>query len=205
MAKYLIKNYDESKSDFETLNNNDKFPSIANFYLGNIAIIDKDRELAIKYWLKADEYKNENAKLKLDLFHTYTGNYLLKKDLITKKLTDFYSLFFNGAKYIGGLAEIDKNENVSKLKTKLIICENGLKIELWKNHRTYYIGIAYYEIENINYRDTQKLFELHLVDKKVLTFSYDQTKDYSNGLKKLCDGYKQSTGKTPDAASLWKD
>lgn len=205
LANYQIKNYDNAKSDFETLIKNEKFPSISNFYLGNLSIMNRDRELAIKYWIKADEHKNENAKIKLDLFHTYTGNYLLDKSQIVRKLTDNYVFYFGDGKYNGGIAEVDKIENLSNFKTELNGYENGLKIELRKTFKAYHICIAYYEIDNIVYKETENLFELHLADKNILTFSYDQTKDYNKGLKSLCNMFKRETGKTPDASSSWKE
>lgn len=71
--------------------------------------------------------------------------------------------------------------------------------------RTTHIAIAYYEIENINFNETEKIFELHLTDKDFLIFIYDQTKDYNKGLNNLCNRFKITTSKTPVASKSWKD
>lgn len=57
-----MKNYDKAKSDFENLIRNDKFPYIANLYMGNFAIIDKQKELAIKFRLQTDKKKTKSQK-----------------------------------------------------------------------------------------------------------------------------------------------
>lgn len=67
-ANYKIENYQIAKVDFETLLKNDKYHSEANFYLGNMAMKDGNRELAISFWEKAVEYNNEDAKVELARF-----------------------------------------------------------------------------------------------------------------------------------------
>lgn len=205
LSYYQMKNYGNAKSDFENLIKNEKFVSIANLYLGNLAILDKKIELAVSFWLKADELKNENAKVKLDLYQTYTGHYLLDKSNVAKKLTKNYSVNFGEGKYIGGLTEIDNVEKLSNLITELKGYDNGLEIELRKTFKTYHICIAYYEIDDIIFKDAEKEFELHLADGKVFQFQYDHTKDYNNGLKNLCNKFKQATGKTTNAEILLKE
>lgn len=208
IANYHMKNYEKSKSDFEILLKNEKFLSDTYYYLGNIANINKDRELAVSYWLKADELKNENAKIKLDNFHTYTGNYLLDSSQVMKKIKDNSSseyTYLGGVKYLGGLLQIDQIEKSNSLKTLINIYTLGLDIELKRTFKTYHLAISYYEIDNIIYKVEEKLFELHLVDNNILTFSYDHTKDiynelsYNNDvLKQLFDKFKAETGKTVD-------
>ena len=208
LAHYNSKNYQKAKADFETLIHNEKFLSLANFYLGNLAIMDRNRELAVSFWLKADEHKSENAKIKLDHFHTYTGIYLLDSSQATRKVNSNSSIefiYFGDGKYQGGLPEIDQVEKPGSLKTQINGHDLGLDIELKRTFKTVHLAISYYEIDNIVYRVPDKIFELHLTDKNILAFSYDQTKDYNKGLKMLCNRFKQATGKTPDAASSWKD
>lgn len=208
LSNYNIKNYQKAKADFETLNKNEKFPSISNFHLGNLAIMDRDRELAVSFWLKADEHKNENAKIKLDHFHSFTGNYLIDSSQAMRKVkSNSTGPFINFAdgKYQGGLPQIDQILKPGSLKTQINGYDIGLDIELKKNFKTYHLAISYYEIYNIVYREADKKFELHLTDNNILTFSYDKTKDSNEGLKNLCNRFKQATDKTPDAASSWKD
>lgn len=100
----------------------------------------------------------------------------------------------------------DQIEKSGSLKTTHIKgYDLGLDIELKKGLNTYHIAISYYEMDNIVYKQSDNLFELHLTDKNILTFSYNQSKDYDNSLEKLCKRFKQATGKKPDAASSWKD
>jgi tetratricopeptide (TPR) repeat protein len=208
LAYFQMKNYHQAKLDFETLIKNDKFTSFAYFYLGNLAIIDFDRELAIKYWLKADELKNENAKIKLDQFHTFTGNYLLDRSQVIRKVINNPTsefIYFGNKKYLGGLPQIDQIEKPGSLKTLINCYDLGLEIELRHTFKTYYLGISYYEIENIIFKKDDNLIELFLTDENILRFRYDQTKDHYNGLKRFCDKFKQSTGKTPEASSFFKD
>ena len=205
LSLYRIKNFDEAKLDFETLIKNDKFSSFANLYLGNLASVSKDRELAITFWQKASEQKNESAKIMLDLFNTFTGIYVLDNSQIEKKLTSNLVLYFNDGKYLGGIDQIDKNETLSNFITEIKCYKNGIKIMLWKKSKEYNICIAYYEIDNIHYKEFENLFELYLKDGTILSFSYDQTKDYNKGLKFLCNHFKLATGKNPSASNAWND
>lgn len=205
LSQFRMKNFDAAKLDFETLIKNDKFSSFANLYLGNIASVNKDRELAITYYQKASDLKNESAKIMLDLFQTYTGNYVLENSQIEKKLTNDLVLNFNDGKYLGGIDQIDQNETLSNFITDIKCYKNGIKIMLWKKSKEYNICIAYYEIDNILYKEFENLFELHLIDRTILSFSYDQTKDYNNGLKFFCNHFKIATGKNPSASTAWND
>ncbi len=170
--------------------------------------MDRNRELAVSFWLKADEHKNENAKIKLDFFHTFTGNYLLDNSQVMRKVnsnSNSQFIYFTNGKYQEGLPQIDQIEKPGSLKTQINGYDLGLHIELRRTFKTFHLGIAYYEIDNIVFKEANKEFELHLTDKNILVFSYDQTKDSNKGLKNLCNKFKQATGKSPDAASSWKD
>ena len=209
LANYYIKNYHKAKGDFEMLVKNEKFLSVAYFYLGNLAILDKNRELAVSLWMNAYEHKNEDAKIKLDQFHTFIGQYLLDKTQTTKKVNSNSSsqfIYLDEVKYQGGLPQIDKIEKPGSLKTLINGYDLGLDVELKRTFKTYHLAISFYEIDNIIYKLEDKIFELHLSDNNILSFRYDHTKDnYSNGLKKICGNFKEATGKTADASTTWKD
>jgi tetratricopeptide (TPR) repeat protein len=204
LVHYKTTNYQKSKIDFETLVQNEKFPSVAYFYLGNLAIIDKNRDLAVSYWLKADENKNEKAQIKLDQFHTYMGKYLLDNSQVLKKidnsLSDIFICFRDG-KYKGGLPQLDQIQKPDSLKTQMNGYNLGLIIELKRTFKTFYLAISYYEIDDIIYQESNKMFELHLFDKNILKFSYDQTKDFNQGLENMCKKFELVTGKRPEASS----
>ncbi len=208
IAYYNQNNYEKAKTDFETLLKNEKFASITNYYLGNIAIHNKNRELAVSYWLKADDLNNESAKIKLDFFNTFTGNYLLDTFQIMRKVSNNSSvqmIYFGAIKYHGGLSQIDQNEPLNSLQAQITIYELGLHIEITRTFKTIHVGIAYYEIKNIVFIEETKKFELILVDNNILNFSYDQTKDYNKGLKKICYNFKSATGHTPNASASWSE
>ena len=213
LTNYKLKNYEKSKQDFETLFKNEKHLSTACYHLGNFAIMDKNIELAVSYWLKAYELKNENAKKKLDLFHTYTRNYLLNNMQVISKINGSicggYIYRIIEVKYQGGLHQIDKIEKIRLFSIKFYGYDNGIHVEfkeqtdvaLGYNFKTYHLGIAYYEIDNIVFMKTDKKLELHLSDKNILTFVCDHTKaDNYDGIRKLCNYFMKSTDKTPDAS-----
>ena len=196
-ANYEIKNYKESKLDFETLLENEKFLPAIYFYIGNFAIMDKDRELAVSYWLKARKLGHEGAQIKLDLYHTFTGNYLLTDAQAFNKTSikswDFLSHF---AKYQGGLPQID--QIIGKklpINVDMRICDNGIDVTLKKRH----LGIAYYEIDKIVFRKMEKKIELHLLDGYVLTFDcyYNGHADNNLMLGRLYKNFEEATGKKP--------
>jgi len=205
LANYQLKHYDKARTDFETLIQKEQFPAIVNYYLGNIEILDYHREKAIEFWLKAKDNKSEKAQTQLDLFHTFTGEYLLDSSQTAKKLGTNSYLYFQDGKYIGGLHQLDQTEKISSLKSQLRGYDNGLEIELKKTFKTYKIAIAFYEIDDIVFNVPEKTFEVRLSDNNSLTIGYDQTKDYSNGLKIVCNKFKKATGKTASAASMWTE
>jgi len=202
LANFRMKNYGNSKTDFETLIKNEKFLSDANLYLGKLAIIEKNRELAVSYWLKSDKLENEAAKKYLGFFYSYSGKYLLDKRHVMKKV-NFGSEVIQSmkGKYQGGLHQIDQIEKPGFLKTQIIIYGNGLYIKLKRIFKEFHLGIAYYEIDSIVFKEADNKLELHLADKIILTFSYDQTKDDYKSLKLLFKMFKEATGMTLDAAS----
>jgi hypothetical protein len=207
ISNYNLKNYTNAKSDFEFLIIEDMFHSDANYYLGNIALIDKNKELAISYWLKSNELNNENAKIKLDQFYTYNGKYLLKNSQIMKKLNINYNndnIYIELGNYKGGLHEIDQKEKPDTLKTSIIGYKLGLEIKLNKILNKYSLAISYFEINDIIYKTENNLLEIHLIDDKILSFNYDSRKDYKNGLRSICLTFKNLTGLTPDAIYIKK-
>jgi len=207
LANYELKDFEKSKQDFEILSKNEKYLSTAYYYLGNIAIVGKDRELAVSHWLKAAEQNNENAKRKLDLFHTFSYNYLLSNAQVNKKInrssTEGYIFTIIDIKYQSGLSQIDHIEKINSLSVNIYGCTNGIHIELKKIIKKYHLGIAYYEIDNIVFNEKDEKLELHLSDKNILAFYGKKFYAY-NSLKKLCENFERETGKTPDAASIEK-
>jgi tetratricopeptide (TPR) repeat protein len=208
LAHYQMKNYDNAKSDFKNLIKSQNFHSIANFILGDIELNNFNRELAIEYWLEATKYDNADAKIKLDMYHNFTHKYLINNNQIQKKLGLKFDppIFEYGVtKYEEGLPILDNDLKQKSKKVQINNYKNGIDLEFREIFKLTHIAIAFYEIDNIVYKEMDKLFELHLTDKNILTLNYDQSKDNSNGLKKLCNKFKQETGKTPDASSSWKD
>lgn len=204
LAYYKLKHYAKAKSDFETLNEKKLFSAIVNYYLGNIELLNYQRETAIKFWIKAKDSKSENAQAQLDLFHTFTGKYLLDSSQTEKKLgtnSNVECLYFQDGKYLRGIQQIDQTEKIKNLKSELRGYDNGLEIELRKHFKTYHIAIAFYEIDDIIFKGPEKIFEVRLSDNNSLTISYDVSKDYSNGLKILCNKFNKATGKKASAAS----
>lgn len=207
LANYNLKNYINAKSDFESLIKEEMYLSDANYYLGNLALIDRNKELAISYWLKSNELDNKNAKNKLDQFYTYNGKYVLKNSEIIKKLNIIHSednIYIELGNYKGGLNEIDEKEKPGTLKTSIIGYKLGLEIKLNKILNQYILAISYFEISNIIYKTENNLLEIHLIDDKILSFNYDSRKDYKNGLRSICLTFKNLTGLTPDAIYIKK-
>lgn len=208
LANYHIKNYQKAKADFEILMQSEKFLSIANFYLGNIALNNFNRGKAIEYWLEAKKHSNADADKKLDMYHNFTHKYLIGSNHMQSKLglkneTPFIE--YGITKYEGGLQIVDNKLKLKGKKVQINSFKNGLDIEYRKTWKAVHLAIAYYEIDNIVYKETEKIFELHLTDKNMLTFSYDQTKDYNKGLKKLCNRFNVTTGNSQDASVSWED
>lgn len=199
LANYQLMKIDNAKDDFETLLNAKSFLSEVYYYLGNIAIQNYNREKAVTFWQKAIEHKNEKAQVQLDLYNTFTEKYLLDNSQITQKLASYCNIVLPKSKYIEGLDEIDLSEKLNKLKTELKLYENGIEIKLRKTFKSYHIAIAYYEIDNIIYNDSDKKLELLLVDKNILRFEYNQKYEYNNSLEKFCIRYMVKTGKEPKA------
>jgi len=197
----LLKNYPKAKLDFTFLIEKGKFLSEANYHLGNLAIIEFNRELSISYWTKAKEQNNDDAKVKLDLYHYFTGAYLLSQNQMMRKLGSYSSTYAGSWGYQGGLLQIDSIENIRSFYIHIYFYDNGIDIELRKSFKSYHCGIAFYEIDCINFIEVEKKLELHLIDGSVLIFQYDPTKNM--GLKTLLRKHLETTGKTAtDTKSL---
>lgn len=206
LSHYKVKNFKKSKLDFELLLKEEKYPSTTYYGMGNIAIEEKNEELAISYWLKAYEYKNEKAKIQLDVYHTYKGVYLLDKSITKSKVirdSNAENFSFWDLKYQKGLLEIDQIDKLDTYTTYINGYDMGIDIELRRVFKTFHLGISYSEIEDITLIESEKTFELHLIDKNILIFSYDLAKDSSFGLENLCIMYKSVMDKTPSAWSYF--
>lgn len=182
------KNYESATKDLEQLVNNNQYLDFAYNSLGEIAIVNKNKEMAISYWIKAKELYSAEAIKNLNIYKTYEYQYVLSKNQVqqkTQKNINFQSTYFLDGKYIGGLAEIDDRENPNFLTTNITLYDMGLSIELSKTLKTFYIAISYHEINDIFYNQHAKIFTLILNDKKKITFKYDIEKDDNFGIQKL--------------------
>jgi len=205
LTYYELKNYEKAKLDFEILIKNEKFLSDIYSFLGNITMINnKDRKLAVSYWIKANELGNEDVERELESFHTFTGNYVLDEIQIKKKvhsnLLEATSMdYLRGFKYQGGLSQIDQIENINSFENIIILYNNGIDVELLRDSIIFHIGIAFYEIDNIVYEDTGDKFELHLSDGNILTFTNCDLEENGfhnlNMFNKLCHNFERITGK----------
>lgn len=205
LAYYNSLNYQNAKSDFELLSSNQMYPEIVNFYLGNIALIQKNRELAITYWVKADELKNEEAREKLYNFHTFTGNYLLNETQIIQKIDNKSKNFLfkiTDINYQGSLLQIDTIEKSDAVSTVIVGYNLGLDIELRDKTKKIDLAISYYEIIDIVYKINENVFDLNLIDNNILTFKIDQYHRFKLQLRYLCKIFKDATGITPNALTI---
>ena len=224
LSYFKIKNYEQAKIDFETLIENEQCLFISYYFMGIIsARLEKNREMAVSYFLKAKELylpqyeiingikainypKNLNINISgwLSALHTFTGKYILNIPLIEQKIGKSSIITFPQGlfMYQGGLPQIDSSKKSSSLKTPVNLYHNGIEFILTKLFNLYHIGIAYYEIENILIQEAENKIEFHLIDKTILTFRYE--KDILiDFLKKFHSLFTQNTGRTLDIVSLW--
>ena len=181
-------NYESATKDLEQLVNNNQYLDFAYNSLGEIALVNKNKEMAISYWIKAKEMYSAEAIKNLNIYKTYEYQYVLTKNQAQQKKQkniNFQSTYFLDGKYIKGLAEIDDLENPNFLSTNITLYDMGLSFELLKSFKTFYIAISYHEINEVFYNQHDKIFTLILKDKKKLTFKYDLEKDDNFGLQKL--------------------
>jgi len=174
-AYYFMGDLENSKKDFYTvLHTDDKFSSIADNFLGNIAFKEHDKETAIKYWIKAKEKKSEAAITKLKRFHDYTHKYFLTKKELKEKVGEVeYQIENIQATYLGNLYQTEFQTN---LKNKEVVMKEhtyGLSFE-FKDFKTTYIAIAFYEIKNSTYNADKKQFEIYLSDNNSLIFNCEK-------------------------------
>jgi tetratricopeptide (TPR) repeat protein len=199
ISYYKIKDYQKARLDFDTLIDNNSLLADAYFYLGNLAIAERNRELAIDNWKKADGYNSKEAKMKLDEYYVFYGTYFLDKSEVDRKLNtdspDIFIFDFNGLQYTKGITQIDEVENVM-LKTIINGNELGLAIELSRVFKKYHVAITFYEIHNIVYRDKDNELEFHLFDGSVVTFNYLRSNDLNGfGIKRITAKFEEVTGK----------
>jgi len=181
-AYYQIGDFENSKNDFKTIiNAEDKFTSIAELYLGNIAFKEHDREKAIQHWLRAKEKNNQAAINNLKKYHDYTHRYFLSKKEVKEKLGK--SIGFAQARYLGNLFQTEDRAELQNTFVEIHEHKNGLSVALRKK----YIAIAFYEIKSCIYRDDKSQFELCLSDNNSLVFDARSTTPFDiNTLKEIC-------------------
>jgi len=231
LSFFKMRNYEKAKIDFETLIESEQFLFISYYFMGIISVrLEKNREIAVSYFLKAKELNlpqlqtingqditnypkglDINISGWLSLLHTFTGKYVLNSSFIGQKLGKildevYPNIYFRQEvfMYQGGLLQIERIENQSSLKTSVSLYNNGIEFILSKLFKSYHIGIAYYEIENIIIQEAENKIEFHLIDKTILSFRYEKDNliDY---LKKTYSLFTQTTGRTLDIVSLWEN
>ncbi len=188
--------HEKAKSDFKKLTESNKYCAEAFYYLGKIDIMNYNREQAIKNWFNAKNLGYDKAKEKLDLYHNFTGVYMLNKNgrsrkLINKK-TDHVIYYFR-FDYISGFEEIDKlgipNNSV------IHAYDNGLKInikiKLETKEQSVNYAIAFYEINEIK-TDMNNQLILKLFDDRVIMFHLKT--EHNEELLILSNLYKAATG-----------
>ena len=182
------KNYEGATKDLEKLVTNNQYLDFAYNSLGEIAIVNRNKEMAISYWIKAKDLYSAEAIKNLNIYKTYEYQYVLSKNQAHQKIQkniNFQSTYFLDGKYIGGFAEIDELENPNFLSTNITLYDMGVFIELSKTLKTFFIAIAYHELTDIIYNQEHKIFTLILDDKKKIAFKYDIEKDNNFGIQKL--------------------
>ena len=197
---FELKKIEASKLDFEKIVNNSEYAGISNYYLGNIAMTDFDRETAVAFWTKATQNNFLSAQKKLDQFDSFTETYLVKSNDAVKKLGNNSELqhdFLSNSKYEHGILEIDQNENVKKIFTEIRLCENGIKIELRKTLKTFYVAIAFYEINDILYDQKDNILRIILPNNINVFIQCSKSEEQFKDLRKLYENYKRNTGKIP--------
>lgn len=190
--------YQKAKFDFEQLKESNKYSAEAFYYLGEIEIINFNREQAIKNWFSAKKLGYDQAEKKLDLYHNFTGVYMLNindrsRKLINKRLNPVICCF--DVDYLSGFKEIDEKDNYNYSVTN--IYDNGLeikiKIKLQKEEQSINYAIAFYEIAEIK-DDMGKLLIIKLFDGKLLTFKLKNEFRAIDELLILSNLYKAATG-----------
>lgn len=226
LSYFKMNNYEKAKIDFEILIKNEQYLFISNYFMGIIsARLEKNREMAVSYFLKAKELylpqhkiingvqvinypKNLDINISgwLSLLHTFTGKYLFDGYFIREKLGKSSNIVLPQGvfMYQSGLPQIDSIEKQSSLKTSVNLYYNGIEFIPKKLFKSYFIGIAYYEIENILIQEAEKKIEFHLIDKTILTFRYKKDNLFYS-LKKIHSLFTQNTGRTLDIVSLWEN
>jgi tetratricopeptide (TPR) repeat protein len=202
ICQFKLNKLEESKKDFEILINNKIYLNDAYYLLGNIEILKFNRESAILFWNKAIENKSENAKIKLDLYNTFTGIYILEKFNVCKKLGEYAEtdeVIFNDGTYINGLNKIDASINRISYKTILYNYENGIEIELVNKNLKYNIAIALYEINDIKLNMNKSHLEFHLFDNIIISIQFNKFKKLDDWLEFLCSNYHKHTDRIASA------
>lgn len=202
LAYFKINNFEQSKVDFESLLKQEQCLSIANLYLGNIALNNLNRESAIEFWSQANRHDNDEAKRQLDKYHSFTCQYLVSSEDCEKKLGRTYDIplwDYGQVRYEGGISKVDSHLKKKPIKVKFCLAENGVLVNISSFLYSGLIAIAYYEIQDIRYLESENRLELLLLDNSLLLLRLDNALDHKKSLFTFCNKYKTKTGKTADA------
>lgn len=215
LSFYMNNNLDDALKDFKELNNVEKYVSISSYYLGHLALKKNNRDKAIEYWLIAKEKGSNEAEIQLNLYNNYTGKYLLNRSELINKLgnqnklgdlsADYIYIYSDIAKYRGGILQIDENYDIKKFSTLFYGNENGLDIKTGTVFKTFHIAISFYEISDIYFDNDGEYFNIQLLDNNIVSFYYDQAKDYNKGLKSICTAIDKKTGTKLSVLNSLKD
>ncbi|MCF6183264.1 MAG: DUF4339 domain-containing protein [Bacteroidales bacterium] len=213
---YNIEKYDLAENDLMNIKTSKKYSAEANYYLGNIEIKKFNREKAIIYWEKAFYnlskyyYRNlfDKIKIKLDIYQTYIGKYILSKTEATKKL-NIVKTYFNYndfkkpyLKNIEGINQIDNFLKSKSIKISIDIYIRGININIKIKYRTLYIAIIFFEIIDIKHSQNKKQIILKLIDQTDIKIYYDKTKNTSDFLGQLVKNFNNETGRVPSAMKV---
>lgn len=193
-----LKLYQKAKFDFEQIKNNNKYSSEVYYYLGDIDILNHNREQAIKNWIRSNELGYSHAKKRLDLYHNFTGIYILNERDRCRKLINKQNnpvIYAFDAVYLSGFKGIDGRAGQDYYV--IHVYDNGLEIrsKLENEEQSINYAIAFYEITEMKH-ESKNLLIIELFGGERLTFKLTNNHRSIEELFILSNLYKTSTGNT---------
>lgn len=202
LSYFHLHNYEKAVVDFELLLSSSKDFAEAKYYLGLIAFINHKKPDAITHWQQAYESGYVDAISKLDLYHTFTGKYILSPEQILKKVstsTDNSKKFdeyeIENIKYINGLVDIDNLKQNDYCVTRVNSYDNGLWLKVACSNKMFHVAIAYYEIKEIRDKTKAKILTIHLFDGIEINLTYINPDELTKELSFLSKRITMVTGK----------
>ena len=200
---FQLKNLEAASDDFLFVLRGNTNADMANLYLGKIELQNKNSEKALEYWLRINEESNSYPEIRklIDMYHTYTGTYLLEKSSALKKVPESFFLVrgwhvLRNVIYLGGLDEIDSKYGITNLVATLHIYNHGLYFEIEEGTEGLNVVIAYYEIESIILNEEENEFHMALIDRQTVSFQYRGPLPLTDTLKEISKVYEISTGRS---------